>query len=485
MKKHSLVFNSIFNVIYKVLNILFPLITAAYIARIIESELIGEITFAQNITQYFVLIAALGLPNYGTREIAKTRNDQAEANKVFSELFALNAISTSICLVAYLLIVFSVPSFKNQIYLFLITGIHVLLNYINVDWLYQGYEQYKYIAVRSFFVKLLSLFAIVLLVKSSQDYLIYALVTALALAGNNIYNILHLRKMGIKFIAENLNIRHHLGPVLSLLCTTIAIELYTLLDTTMLGILCSKETVAYYNYAMRITKSVIAMVAAIGGVLLPRLSYYRGQNDIEACAAIVKKTLNVLVYLLVPCAVGISLTATELIPFLYGDRFGPSIPILIISALLVITLGFSNLFGTQILITFGSENKLLLATIIGAVSNITLNWFLIKPFQGIGAVIASVVSETMVTIITLFYAKKCLVVSTNARNFFKSIIACVLMTLSLISLKLVIDDNLLLLITEIFVGIVVYALFTLLFKNTVAVTILQRIKKLDIRRKKG
>ena len=71
MKNHSLVFNSVFNVLYKVLNILFPLVTAAYIARIIESELIGEVTLAQNITQYFVLLASLGLPSYGTREIAK------------------------------------------------------------------------------------------------------------------------------------------------------------------------------------------------------------------------------------------------------------------------------------------------------------------------------------------------------------------------------------------------------------------------------
>ena len=101
MKSHSLLFNSIFNVIYKVLNILFPLVTAAYIARIIESELIGEVAFAQNIAQYFVLLAALGLPNYGTREIAKKRDQKDASCKVFSELLLLNAISTTVCLLVY------------------------------------------------------------------------------------------------------------------------------------------------------------------------------------------------------------------------------------------------------------------------------------------------------------------------------------------------------------------------------------------------
>ena len=475
MKSHSLLFNSIFNVIYKVLNILFPLVTAAYIARIIESELIGEVAFAQNIAQYFVLLAALGLPNYGTREIAKKRDQKDASCKVFSELLLLNAISTTVCLLVYCILVISIPFIRNQAILFLITGINIILNYINVDWLYQGLEQYRYIAVRSFIVKLFSLFFILVFVRSSTDYLLYALISALALAGNNIYNVLHLKKMGIKFQINNLEVKKHLGPVISLLCTTLAIELYTLLDTTMIGILCTKDNVAFYNYAMRITKSIIAMIAAIGGVLLPRLSYYRGKNDLDACKSIIEKTLDVLIYLLIPSAVGIALCSGEIIPFLYGRNFSQSIPILRISSILVVTLGFSNLFGTQILITFGKENRLLIATVIGAISNICLNSLLIPRFQGVGAAIASVISETLVTIITFCFAKKCITISTGKTNFFVSILSCVVMTGSIFLLKGIVHKNSVLLISEIVTGALLYAIMTFIMKNTVAIDIVNRI----------
>ena len=381
----------------------------------------------------------------------------------------LNAISTTVCLLIYCILVISIPTIRNHAVLFLITGIHVVLNYINVDWLYQGLEQY------SFIVKLISLFLILVFVRSSSDYLFYALISALALAGNNIYNVLHLKKMGIELQVNNIEIKKHLGPVISLLCTTLAIELYTLLDTTMIGILCTKDNVAFYNYAMRITKSVIAMIAAIGGVLLPRLSYYRGKNDLDACKSVVKKTLDVLIYLLTPSAVGIALCSGEIILFLYGENFSQSIPILRISAILVVTLGFSNLFGTQILITFGKENRLLIATVVGAISNICLNWFLIPRYQGVGAVVASVISETLVTITTFCFAKSCMSISISKKNFIISILSCVAMTGVLFILKGIVHNCSVLLITEVVTGAALYTVLTLIMKNSVAIDIVNRI----------
>ena len=60
-----------------------------------------------------------------------------------------------------------------------------------MDWFYQGREEFKYIAIRSFVVKLLSLVAIFVFVKEEQDYIIYALISCLAIGGNNIYNIIN------------------------------------------------------------------------------------------------------------------------------------------------------------------------------------------------------------------------------------------------------------------------------------------------------
>ena len=72
MSKHDGLFqNSVYNVIYKLLDALFPLVSAAYLGRVLMSDGVGKVAYAQNIAQYFVLAASLGIPNYGIREIAR------------------------------------------------------------------------------------------------------------------------------------------------------------------------------------------------------------------------------------------------------------------------------------------------------------------------------------------------------------------------------------------------------------------------------
>ncbi len=78
--------NGLFFAVYRMLNILFPLITSVYVARILLADGTGRVAYAQNIVTYFTLIASLGLPTYGTKEIAKSINNTANYNTTFFEL---------------------------------------------------------------------------------------------------------------------------------------------------------------------------------------------------------------------------------------------------------------------------------------------------------------------------------------------------------------------------------------------------------------
>ena len=142
MPKKSLSKNSIFYLIYTVLNVLFPFLTGIYVARVLLPDAIGEVAYAQNIAQYFVIFAFLGLPTYGLREIAKARDDKQELNKLYSELLSINFISTAVFLSIYLILIFCVPRFSANLPLYLIVGISIALNFplamttfATVDWM--------------------------------------------------------------------------------------------------------------------------------------------------------------------------------------------------------------------------------------------------------------------------------------------------------------------------------------------------------------
>lgn len=464
-KANSLIENSLFNVAYKLLNAVFPLITAAYIARVLFAEGVGEVSYAQNIVSYFTTIAVLGIPNYGIREIAKVKKDHNKTNLVFSELLTINAISTTLCLAIYCILIHSITAFRENISLFYAVGLNLIFNYANVDWFYQGYEEYGYIAKRSFLIKILSLISIFLFVKSENNVVTYALISSFATGGNYIFNIINLRRHNICLAYKNLNIKKHLRSIFIMLSSVIAVDLYTMMDTTMIGVLCESSAVGYYTNAMKLVKTLITVITAIGGVLLPRLSQYYDEGNLERCEYIVNKVFSIMLFLFVPCEIGIILTANLIMPVMFGDSFIPAIATLQISALLICTLGFSNLFGTQILLTFGQEKKLLHCTVIGAVSNVLLNSILIPTFQQNGAAIASVFSETLVTFMAFTYSRKYIRIKLK-KNYILSVAASsCLMAIVVFLVKSFIPNDFLSLLLAVLCGVATYGIANYLTKN--------------------
>ena len=183
MNRKSLIKNSIYNVFYKALNVFFPLVTATYVSRRLLAAGVGQVFYAQNIAQYFITLAALGIPNYGIREIAKTVSCKVERDKIFNELFLINFLSSVFFSLLYYILICTVPAFIKMKTLHLVAGISICLNVFNVDWFYQGVEEYRYIAFRSFFIKFISLILIFLFINDEKDMVAYAVIHCIATGG--------------------------------------------------------------------------------------------------------------------------------------------------------------------------------------------------------------------------------------------------------------------------------------------------------------
>ena len=405
MAEKSLGTNAIFNVIYKGLNVLFPLVTMMYVSRVLLPEGVGKVAAAQNIIAYFVIIASLGLPTYGVKKIAEFRDDRKKCSKVFTELFIINAISTFLCSAVYLLMLFSVDFFQPKIAILLVVGIQLFANIINIDWLYQGYEEYRYIMFRSLIVKLIALVSVFIFVHNSCDYIIYALITVLSLVANFIFNIAHMHKF-VDFSLKDINIKEHLNPILTLLAASIAIEIYTLVATTFLSVLKGDEVVGYFTNSVKAVSITRTMIAAVCAVFLPRLNYYIGQNRMEDFNSLTIKGIKVLLTLSLPACIVIAIMADDLVYILFGADYGPSVLSMQILSVSIITVAISNFMGYQILVSLSKEKLVLYSTIIGAIVNVLLNIVLIGPFGHYGAAIASVISEGIISMYQFHHVSK-------------------------------------------------------------------------------
>lgn len=479
-KQGGLFQNSVYNVIYKLLDALFPLVSAAYLGRVLLSDGVGKVAYAQNIAQYFVLAASLGIPNYGIREIARRRKDEKQTTELFSSLFFINLISTLICTVLYYELVLNLPYFSSRKLISLTAGLLIVFNAFNVDWFYQGQEAFKYIAIRSFAVKVISLAAIFVFIRSSEDYVRYMLVIVMTTGANYIINMLKLKQFGIRLTWHGIKILPHMKPIFIMLGTTVAIELYTMLDTTMLGLLCDEKNVGYYTNAMKVVKIIITVITAIGGTLLPHLSQYHMEGDDEVCGRIVSRVFEIMLFLFLPCCVGLMLTADDLMVVMFGESFAPAGTTLRIAALLTLALGFSNLFGTQVLLTFGEEKKLLWCTIAGALSNVCLNFYLIPRFSQNGAAVASVISEALVTVCCVGFSRKHIHVGLRAGYLGKTVLAAAVMSILTWFVIGMVSGGLLRLAAAVLTGVVSYFAMCLLLRNPVCM----EYKQLLLRRGK-
>ncbi len=464
----SLVKNSICNIGYRCINVVYPLIISAYVSRVLLADGVGKVASAQNMVQYFTIIATLGIPTYGIRIIAQAGQEKNHVSKVFSELFFMNAISTSICFLCYYLAAYLTGGFGKGFLLYGIAGIAILLNYCNVDWFFQGKEEYQLILIRNVIVKVLSILAVFLFVKSPKDCVLYAVILVVGTGLNNVFNILQLRKH-IHLVIRNLNLKQHRKAVFTLFSATIAIEVYTLFDTTMLTYMCNEKTVGLYANAVRSISAVKTMMVSICAVFLPRLSVYKTQGKTKEFNGLVVLGLKILLLLSIPAAVGMILVSELLVPLLFGSAFLGSIVTTQILAVSIVTVSLSNYIGYQVLVSLERENIILFSTIIGAFTNVILNAILIRNLEQNGAAIASIITEAAVATIQMLTLKKYVRLKVQGTYLGSivfatlSMILCVKGTMLLLSfLPRTIE-----LAIAILVGVIAYVLVGSLFKNEI------------------
>lgn len=468
--------NSIYYLIYNVINVLFPFITSIYAARVLLPVDIGQVAYAQNIVQYFVIFSFLGIPTYGLREIAKVRNDKEKLNRVFTELVIINTISTLLFSVIYFCMILCVPDFSANYKLYFIVGISLLLNFINISWLFEGLEEFGLISIRNIIFKIISLIFLVVFVRDTSDYYIYAIISVFGTAGNYLFNVIVAKKF-VHFSFTNINMKQHLKPIMYLVMVNLAIEIYTLVDTTMLGNLCDKTSVAYYNYGSKINKIFLGIINTFTVVTVPRLAFLKKENSELEFNKLITKIFKILLLFSIPCCIGIQYTSDYLICAIFGDVYANSAGVLKILSINLIVSPVAYLLGSRVMLVSGKENQMVYCVGIGAIINVILNYLFIPRYAEIGASIASVVSETAVLVTYLVFSHKFFRLIGVKKFLIKEFIAIIAIVCYLTTCMLLNVNAFTKTIVQVTGAVLVYGLVLMMEKEPTVYSVLEMLKR--------
>lgn len=475
-KKSKVVANYFYNTIFELIRILTPIITTPYVARVLGADGVGIFSFAQSISAYFVLLASMGTGLYAQREIAYLQDNPKERTKVFweVEIFSFcTAIISTICFY------FIFATSGDNALIFKILTFEILANAFDISWLYKGMENFKVIVIRNTLVRILGIILIFVFVKSAEDLGIYTICYALPIFVGNLSLWISVKRYIVKIKGKVLKgIPKHIKPILVLFIPQVAVEVYAVLDKTMIGVLSANMSqVGYYTQAQKIIKILLLIVTSLGTVMLPAMSSAFARGESEKVKQGINNAFNFVFLIAFPLMFGLCAVASRFVPFFFGEGYDLVAPLMIVISPIIIIIGMSNVIGRQYLLPTKQQNAYTISVVVGAGVNLVLNYFLIRKFNAIGASIATIVAELSVTSVQMWHVRKQLQLKGCLSSISRYFIMGLIMFVATWGTGKLLPNGDGYLIIMIAVGTVVYGLELIITKDPMLMTGFEMVKK--------
>lgn len=474
--KKSIGRNYIYNLIYQILILLVPLITTPYVSRVLSIDGIGTYSFTYSIAFFFSLLAELGSVAYARREVAYCQDDIKKRSILFWEIIIFRTITTVICSIIYYIYIYNSSFFAIGI----VQILYIVSVIFDITWFFQGIEEFKTVVIRNSLIKIFIMIFIFVFVKSENDLFIYIFGLAILPLIGNLITWTCLPKYISKVPIKELHPSRHLKGTISLFIPNIAAQVYLVLDKTMLGFFTVNNIEnGYYEQAQKIIKMCWTFLTTFSVVMAPRISYVYGKNDKMKVKEYMKKSFNVVWFLASALSFGIISIAGNLIPWFLGEEYNKVTELLIVFSLILYPIGITAVTGTQYLVAIKKQKIYTISIIVGAILNITMNYFLIPRYYSVGAAISSVMAEIIVALIQVGYIVYFGREITN-RDIFSSLwqylIAGIVMFLILKGISTSIDASICNTIILICIGALIYFISLIILKNKLILEILKKIK---------
>lgn len=385
-------------------NYIFPFLTYPYVSRVLGVTNIGICNFIDSIINYFILFSMMGIGVIGVREIARCKDVQ-ERSKVFSGLLALNTISTTIILVILIVAIYAVPKLCEYKELMYIGALKLVCNYLLVEWLYKGLEDFKFITIRTIIIKVAYVISVFIFIRNADDYPVYYLLLTLMVVVNAMVNILYARKF-VTFTLKGLTIRPFIKSFLILGGYMLLTSMYTSFNVTYLGFVSGETEVGYYTTATKLYSILLALYTAFTSVLMPRMSALVTNGEWEKFRVLLKKSIHILLALSMPLIIFAVIMSPQIIELISGDGYEGAIIPMRITMPLMLVIGFEQILIIQTLMPLKEDKIILRNSILGALIGISMNVLLVKELQSIGSACVWVISELTILISAQWFLSK-------------------------------------------------------------------------------
>ena len=379
----------------KVLRLGVGLLVTAWIARYLGPEQYGVWSYAIAFVALFGTFASLGLDGIVVREVVK---DAGTRNAVLGSAFVLKLAGGIVALATSLVLIIILKQGDSLTHILVgITGAaFIFQSFDAIDLYFQFRVESKFsVLAKNVAFVVASLFKIALILTGAS---------LIAFAGAGLLEGF----LGALFLVIAYNIRGEslrnwrvqaatavgmLRDSWPLILSGLVIMVYMRIDQIMLGEMIGETAVGLYAAAVRISEIWYFIPVAIAGSMFPRIVELK-QRDQALYLRRLQQLYDFLTWVSIAGALTMSLLSGPIVQWLYGTQFQETAGILVVHVWTGVFVSLGVVSSKYLLI----ENMTKIAfyrSTSGAVVNVLVNLILIPRYGGIGAAVATLLSQSL------------------------------------------------------------------------------------------
>lgn len=399
--------NSMWLFILQIANTVLPLLTIPYVTRILGAAGYGEYTIAYNLITYCQVVVEYGFVMSGARRIAISSDDKEYINSVFSRIITARAVLFIISLTGVLIVTLIRGLSPSQIMNVLALMIVVFSVIFQMNWLYQGMQQMRFITIVNVIGRLISVGLIFAFIHRNDQVFLYCIFYSFTFIISSLVGLviakrkyrLHYSFPGLKGIISELKDGWHLF-------TSVAVSrLFGSIGVTILGIYATVEAVGGYSAVYKVPYIMTLCFSPIGQALYPYMSKSTVTNR-EAAIIKQKRIFVPIMGVFILMGIAVIVLRNFVVKLLLGSEYLPYSNLIIIMIPQMLFGILNNFLGVQSLVASGHQKQYSRAIIISVAVLLVAN-FIMCPTHGIyGTALAALISEVTLSLLLVYFCKK-------------------------------------------------------------------------------
>lgn len=394
MLKKKSIKNGAWLYLLQIFNTVVPLLTLPYITRILGAKQYGIFSIAINIVSYYQVVIEYGFAMSATRKVALSDKRTDSLSKTFSTVFFSRCILLILCFTITLGYVTLNRNQLSQCVCLLILMITLFGNCIQLNWLFQGMQQMRYITLVSVISRTITVALTFVFVKSVNDLYLYCLLYAASPVISGLLGVAFAKNsFHIHFVKVNMSdIWTEMKSGWYVFTTQLSSKVFGAIGITFLGLFAPNEEVGIYSAIQKIPNILIYAWTPITQVLYP-ISSQKFQDSFEIGEQFVERSKRIFLPVFGLIAVAFTIFAKFVVQVAFGAEYVVKFYWIIPLLWWMVVAIRNNFSGIQTLLASGHDREYSKCFQIGVVITIILNFMLVSLFKGDGACMAPLLSE--------------------------------------------------------------------------------------------